>query len=107
MLLSRSFVSAPTALRLVLAGLAFVPAVPASAAEITAASRIGAVTVYPDAATVARIVDVDLPLGPSTLLFAGLPASLDPASLRVSGQAAGKLTILSVDSRPATAKAGR
>lgn len=82
-----------------LAGFAFV--LPAPAAEIAAASRIDTVTVYPDAATVARVVDVNLPQGQSSLVFAGLPASLDPSSLRVTGQAAGKLTILAVDSNPA------
>jgi uncharacterized protein (TIGR02231 family) len=69
----------------------------ASAAEIAAASRIDAVTVYPDGATVTRIVEADLPAGDSTVLAADFPLTLDPASLRVEG--AGRLVIGSVDAR--------
>ena len=44
---------------------------PASAAEIAVASKIDTVTVFPDAAIISRIADVDLPQGDSVLLFGG------------------------------------
>jgi uncharacterized protein (TIGR02231 family) len=69
----------------------------ALAAEIEAASRIDTVTVYPDGATVTRIIEADLPAGDSTLLAADFPLTLDSASLRVEG--AGRLVIGSVDAR--------
>ncbi|MDB5593346.1 MAG: hypothetical protein JWM36_307 [Hyphomicrobiales bacterium] len=79
-------------------------AVPGLAATMEAASRIAAVTVYPDAATVTRTADVDLPEGATALVFKGLPLGLDPASLRVEGSAAGSLAIGSVDARTAAAE---
>ena len=72
---------------------------PLVAAEIEAKSRIAAVTVYPEGAMVTRTVVVDLPAGSTTLVFRGLPLSIDPASLRVEGQASGKLVLGSVESR--------
>ena len=72
------------------------------AADMDAASRIDAVTVYPDAAAVTRLVDVDLPDGATTLIFKGLPMGVDPASLRVEGEANGALSIGSVETRVAT-----
>ncbi|MDB5601920.1 MAG: mucoidy inhibitor [Xanthobacteraceae bacterium] len=80
-----------------MAGTAIV-VLPASAAEIEAASKIDQVTVYPDGATVTRTVRLDLPAGDTTLLLRDFPLSLDPASLRVEGE--GRLTIGAVDSRP-------
>jgi uncharacterized protein (TIGR02231 family) len=71
----------------------------ASAAELEAASRIDAVTVYPDGATVTRIIEADLPAGDTTLLALDFPLTLDPASLRVEGAGAGRLVIGSVDAR--------
>ncbi len=59
----------------------------ASAGEIEAASKIDAVTVYPDAAIVTRVAEVDLSQGDNVLVFNGLPLALDPASLRVEGAA--------------------
>ena len=56
-----------------------------AAAEIEAASRIDAVTVYPDGATVTRVIEADLPAGDSTVLAVDFPLTLDPASLRVEG----------------------
>ena len=71
----------------------------AEAAEIEAKSRIDGVTVYPDAASITRKVDVYLPAGSTTLVFKGLPMGIDPGSLRVEGQSSGRLTIGSVEMR--------
>jgi uncharacterized protein (TIGR02231 family) len=72
----------------------------APSAELPATSRIDAVTVYPDGATVTRIVQVDLPAGESMLLAPDFPLTLDPASLRVEGAGGGRIVIGSVEARP-------
>ena len=56
------------------AAIAIVAAVPAMAAEIETSSQVDAVTVYPDGATVTRMIRVDLPAGDSTLFALGLSA---------------------------------
>jgi uncharacterized protein (TIGR02231 family) len=71
----------------------------ALAGDIEARSKIDAVVVRSDAAQITRTADVDLPAGASSLVFKGLPLALDPASLRVSGEAPGRLAIGVVDSR--------
>ena len=78
---------------------------PALAAEIEAASKIDSVTVYPDAAIISRIAEVDLPQGDSVLVFKNLPLALDPASLRLEGEGASKMTIGAVETRVAPAEA--
>lgn len=75
-------------------------AVPSWAAELDAKSAIDAVTVYPDGATVTRIIALDLASGDSTLVVRDFPLSLDPSSLRVEGEAGAKLTIGTIDARP-------
>ncbi len=82
------------------ATIAIVAAVPAMAAEIDASSQIDAVTVYPDGATVTRVIRLDLPAGDSTLLAHDFPLSLDPSSLRVEGEGGARLVIGAVDARP-------
>ena len=79
----------------------------ASAGEIEAASKIDSVTVYPDAAIVTRVAEVDLSQGDNVVVFKDLPLALDPASLRVEGVAGAALTIGAVETRvaPADAKA--
>src|SRR5579883_393017 len=86
--------------------LVFLFLAPAQAAEIEAHSAIDAVTVFPDAAVVTRIAQVDLPEGDSVLAFKDLPLTLDPASLRVAGAGDAKIAIGAVDSdvEPAAAK---
>jgi uncharacterized protein (TIGR02231 family) len=84
----------------VVAVLAVIAAVPAMAAEIDAGSQIDAVTVYPDGATVTRLIRLDLPAGDSTLLVHDFPLSLDPSSLRVEGEGGTRLVIGAVDARP-------
>jgi uncharacterized protein (TIGR02231 family) len=74
-------------------------ALPISAAEIEAASRIDGVTVYPDGATVTRVIRLDLPAGDTTLLARNFPTTLDPSSLRIEGEANARLVIGSVDAR--------
>ncbi|WP_454616988.1 mucoidy inhibitor MuiA family protein [Bradyrhizobium cenepequi] len=74
-------------------------ALPARAADVDASSTVDAVTVYPDGASVTRVITLDLPSGDSTLVAKDFPLSLDPSSLRVEGEADGKLTIGSIDAR--------
>jgi uncharacterized protein (TIGR02231 family) len=69
------------------------------AADLELASRIDRVTVYPDAALVMRVGEASLPPGATTLLLRGLPASLDPASIRVEGQGDSAFSIGAVDVR--------
>jgi uncharacterized protein (TIGR02231 family) len=72
---------------------------PLAAAEIPAASRIDGVIVYPGLAAVSRAIEVDIPAGQHVLVVSGLPQALDPASLRVEGEATGGLQIGSVELR--------
>jgi uncharacterized protein (TIGR02231 family) len=69
-------------------------------AQTEAGSRIERVTVYPDGANVTRVIEVDLPRGDSVVRAADFPPALDPASLRVEGEAAARLTIGGIDARP-------
>jgi uncharacterized protein (TIGR02231 family) len=71
----------------------------AQAADITATSRIDAVTVYPSGAEIVRLVNVKLGAGDSVILLTDLPARALANSIRVEGTAAGKFEIASVDSR--------
>jgi len=61
---------------------------PVQAAELNATSAVDAVTVYPDGASVTRIIAVDLPAGDNTLVARDFPLGLDASSLRVEGEAA-------------------
>jgi hypothetical protein len=67
-------------------------------------SRIEAVTVYPDGATVTRAIRVDLPQGDSVLRAEDFPPALDPASLRVEGDAQAQLVVGGIDARPPRAE---
>ena len=69
------------------------------AADIEAASAVDAVTVYPDGASVTRVVTVELPAGDTTLVLKDFPLKLDPSSLRVEGEANAGLTIGAIDTR--------
>jgi uncharacterized protein (TIGR02231 family) len=81
----------------VLAGLA---AMPANAGNVEAASAVDAVTVYPDGASVTRVIKVDIPGGDNTLVLKDFPLALDPSSLRVEGEAGSRLVIGAIDTRP-------
>jgi uncharacterized protein (TIGR02231 family) len=70
------------------------------AADVDARSMVDAVTVYPDGASVTRIVTLDLPAGENSAVLRDFPLTLDPSSLRVEGEAGAKLTIGAIDARP-------
>src|ERR1700734_2118298 len=72
----------------------------AEAADVEAASAVDAVTVYPDGASVTRVITVDLPAGDHTLVAPDFPLALDPSSLRVEGEADSKFTLGAIDTRP-------
>jgi uncharacterized protein (TIGR02231 family) len=69
------------------------------AAEFSPASKIDAVTVYPQGADVVREIAVDLPAGEHSLVLADLPQNIDAQSIRVEGDSSGALAIGSVDTR--------
>jgi len=75
-------------------------AAPARADDLDATSAIDTVTVYPDGASVTRVIALDVPSGDTTLVAKDFPLTLDPASLRVEGEAGARLTIGAVDTRP-------
>ncbi|MDB5584392.1 MAG: hypothetical protein JWR80_9568 [Bradyrhizobium sp.] len=83
-----------------LVALASLAAMPAQAVDIEASSAVDAVTVYPDGASVTRLITLDLPSGDSTLVAKDFPLTLDPSSLRVEGEAGAKFTIGAIDTRP-------
>ena len=74
-------------------------AAPAMAADLDTTSTIDAVTVYPDGASVTRIIRLDLPSGDNTLVAKDFPLTLDPSSLRVEGEGGERLTIGAIDTR--------
>ena len=75
-------------------------AMPVQAADVDASSTVDAVTVYPDGASVTRVITADLVPGDNTLVANDFPLTLDPSSLRVEGEAGTKLTIGAIDTRP-------
>jgi uncharacterized protein (TIGR02231 family) len=79
---------------------AALPAMQAQAADLNAASAIDAVTVFPDGATVTRVITLDLSAGDATVVTKDFPLTLDKSSLRVVGEAGAKLTIGAIDARP-------
>jgi uncharacterized protein (TIGR02231 family) len=97
--MQRSFAYLPVACVLIFAGIG-----PALAAELDVRSTIDAVTVYPDGATVTRLITVDLPAGDTTLIARDFPPGLDPASLRVEGEGVAAVTIGAIDARPPRAE---
>lgn len=80
------------------AALIFAPSL-VGAAEIELASKIDSVTVYPDGAVVTRLGKASLLEGVSQIVLRGLPASVDPASIRVEAQGSGAFAIGAVDVR--------
>jgi uncharacterized protein (TIGR02231 family) len=75
-------------------------AMPARADNVDAVSTVDAVTVYPDGASVTRLIAVDLPAGDNTVVLNDFPLGIDMSSLRVEGEADAKLTIGAIDARP-------
>jgi uncharacterized protein (TIGR02231 family) len=72
---------------------------PLRAADIDVSSVIDHVTVYPDGATVTRVISLDLASGDNTLVAKDFPLTLDPSSLRVEGEAGAHLVIGAIDAR--------
>jgi uncharacterized protein (TIGR02231 family) len=75
-------------------------AVQAQAADLDATSTVDAVTVYPDGASVTRVIVLDLPAGDNSAVIRDFPLGLDTSSLRVEGEAETKLTIGAIDAKP-------
>ncbi|MGX5735704.1 mucoidy inhibitor MuiA family protein [Bosea thiooxidans] len=73
----------------------------ACAAETELASRIDRVTVYPDGAVVTRLGKAELLQGASQIVLRGLPATIDPSSIRVEGKGDGVFSVGAVDVRTA------
>ncbi|CCE01069.1 mucoidy inhibitor MuiA family protein [Bradyrhizobium sp. STM 3809] len=73
---------------------------PGLAANLEATSTVDAVTVYPDGATVTRVISLNLPAGDSTAIVKDFPLGFDAASLRVEGESGARLTIGTVDAKP-------
>lgn len=71
----------------------------AGAAETELSSRIDRVTVYPDGAVVTRLGKAELLQGASQIVLRGLPATIDPASIRVEGKGTGAFSVGAVDIR--------
>jgi uncharacterized protein (TIGR02231 family) len=71
----------------------------AHAAEIAATSAVDSVVVFPRGAEVTRVAKVTIDKGDHTLVFHDLPAEAVEGSIRVEGNATGKLEIGSVDTR--------
>ena len=85
--------------RSVLAVAALCAASPSFAADITATSKIDAVTVFPAGAEISRVAKVKLPAGEHVVIFPDLPRDVIANSIRVEGKSTAKLEIGSVDSR--------
>ena len=66
---------------------------PCRAETIESSSRIIAVTVFPDRATVTRRAEVTLASGESTVAFGPLPGQLEPESVTARGSGAAKVTL--------------
>jgi uncharacterized protein (TIGR02231 family) len=75
-------------------------AIPARADNVDATSTVDAVTVYPDGASVTRVIEADIPGGDNTVVLHDFPLGIDASSLRVEGEAGAKLTIGAIDARP-------
>ncbi|WP_342360758.1 mucoidy inhibitor MuiA family protein [Terrarubrum flagellatum] len=75
----------------------------AFAADLTLSAKIDAVTVFPDGALVTRLGDIAIPAGSHQVILQGLPAGVDPASIRVEGVADQALTIGSAEMKSVAA----
>ncbi len=79
--------------------LATTAATPVLAADIPALSKVDAVTVFPSGAEVTRVAEARIMAGEHALVFEGLPGDLMAETIRVEGDALGKIEIGSVDAR--------
>lgn len=72
---------------------------PLWAAEFSPASKIDAVTVFPQGADVVREVAIDIPAGEHAIVLSDLPQNIDAQSIRVEGASSGTMSVGSVDTR--------
>ena len=89
----------------ILALLGLVLPAAATAADLPAASRIDAVTVYQSSARVVRIARVEAPAGDTRLLLRGLPDQRVDDSVRVQGSGAARARVHGVSVERVTAEA--
>ncbi|HJZ20397.1 MAG TPA: mucoidy inhibitor MuiA family protein [Bradyrhizobium sp.] len=82
-----------------LVALSVLAAVQAQAADLSTTSTVDAVTVYPDGASVTRVIALDLPAGDSSAVVDDFPLGLDTSSLRVEGEADARITIGAIDTK--------
>ena len=68
-----------------------------NAAEISADSKIKAVTVYPGSAKVTRSSKINLNAGDNDILIKNLPLNLNESSFRVTGEGSGSISLGSVE----------
>jgi uncharacterized protein (TIGR02231 family) len=83
-----------------LVAVAALAAAPVRAADVAASSAVDAVIVYPDGASVTRVITLDIPAGDHSAVLKDFPLTLDPSSLRVEGEAGARLTIGGIDAKP-------
>jgi uncharacterized protein (TIGR02231 family) len=67
------------------------------AKEISSASKIVSVTIFPDRATVVRRAEIKLAPGAQSVVFSGLPTTLIPNSLRAAGRGTAAVKILGIE----------
>jgi uncharacterized protein (TIGR02231 family) len=83
------------------AATALICASPALAADLALSAKVDAVTVFPDGAMVTRTGEATIAAGEHLLILKGLPAGVDPASVRVEAKATQPLVLGTVETRPA------
>lgn len=80
------------------------PTLSLAAVDVTASSRVDAVTVYRSSARVTRAARIELPAGPARVLLEGLPDVLDDDSIRVEGKGTAKARVFGVTVERVTAR---
>jgi len=80
------------------------PAFTLAAADLDAASRVDAVTVYRTGARVTRVARVDVVGGDARVLLGGLPDGLDDDSIRVEGHGTAQVRLYGVTVERVTAE---
>ncbi|WP_187829405.1 mucoidy inhibitor MuiA family protein [Labrys sp. KNU-23] len=83
--------------RLALTAFLLLGTTPVFAADLGVQSKIDAVAVYPDGATVTRIIEFDIPAGETVLVAKDLPLGLDAASIRVDMREAAGTSLSGTD----------
>lgn len=83
--------------RLALTAFLLLGTTPVFAADLGVQSKIDAVSVYPDGATVTRVIEFDIPAGENVLVAKDLPAGLDAASIRVDMREASGVSLAGTD----------